>query len=111
MQTIVELYEFQRCVKNVGISETELDDLKSSLAENPELGIPLGSGLFKIRLARQGGGKSGGYRVVYFYRRPEIPLILISAFAKNTKLNLTPAELRIYRQLCDRLEEQYRSGR
>jgi len=108
MQTIVELFEFQRCMKSVGMSEKDLECLKVELAINPDAGTALGSGLYKFRFARQEKGKSGGYRVIYFYRRTDIPLILISAFAKNQKVNLTPNELKDYRRLCDLLESHYR---
>lgn len=42
-----------------------------------------------MRLARKGGGKSGGYRVIYFFATDEIPIILISVYAKNNQENLT----------------------
>ena len=111
MQTIVELFEFQRCVKAIGLSEADLERLKSELANNPSAGVELGSGLYKFRFARQGGGKSGGYRVIYFFKMQDMPLILISAFSKNQKVNLTPGELKEYRKLCDALEAQFRSKR
>ena len=111
MHTIVELFEFQRCVKSIGLSETDLERLKFELSTNPFAGVELGSGLYKLRFARQGGGKSGGYRVIYFFRRQDIPLILISAFSKNQKVNLTPSELKDYRKLCDILDTQFRSKR
>jgi hypothetical protein len=51
----------------------------------------LGSGLFKKRVARPGGGKSGGYRVIVACRPPRADRILfIYAFAKNAAANLTP---------------------
>ena len=109
MQTIVELSEFQNCAKSLRIIDKDLDVLKTQLALDPLAGTELGSGLFKIRMARQGGGKSGGYRIIYFFRRPDIPIILISAFAKNQKINLTPVELKEYRKLCDILDSHYRS--
>jgi len=109
MQTVVELFEFQRCAKSLGMSQEDMERLKTELATNPNIGTKLGSGLYKFRFARQGGGKSGGYRIIYFYRKKDIPLILIAAFAKNQKINLSPVELKEYRKLCDILETQFRS--
>lgn len=51
----------------------------------------LGSGLFKKRLARPGGGKSGGYRAIVAYRAPHSDRVLVAyAFAKNAASSLTP---------------------
>ncbi len=51
----------------------------------------LGAGLFKKRLARPGGGKSGGYRAIVTYRAPRTDRVLVAyAFAKNAASTLTP---------------------
>ena len=51
----------------------------------------LGDGLFKKRLARPGGGKSGGYRAIVAYRAPRSERVLfVHAFAKNVASSLTP---------------------
>lgn len=62
------------------------------LAANPEAGISLGGGLRKVRIAREGGGKSGGYRTFYVFGGHAMPLFLLTVFAKNEKSNLTRAE-------------------
>lgn len=52
----------------------------------------LGDGLWKKRLARPGGGKSGGYRAVVAYRRPRSDRVLFAfLFAKSVASTLTPA--------------------
>lgn len=52
----------------------------------------LGDGLWKKRLARPGGGKSGGYRAIVAYRRPRSDRVLFAfLFAKNATATLTPA--------------------
>ena len=51
----------------------------------------LGGGLFKKRLARPGGGKSGGFRAIVAYRSPRTDRVLVTyAFAKNAASTLTP---------------------
>ena len=57
----------------------------------------LGSGLFKQRIARQGGGKSGGYRSILIFRSGE-RAVFVFAFAKSDKANLSAAELKVYRK-------------
>ena len=37
------------------------------IVENPEAGTSLGRGLRKVRITREGGGKSGGFRTVYVF--------------------------------------------
>lgn len=57
----------------------------------------LGGGLIKQRVAREGGGKSGGYRTLVFFRHEE-RAIFAFGFAKSDKANLSVAELKVYKQ-------------
>lgn len=59
----------------------------------------LGSGLIKQRVAREGEGKSGGYRTLLFFRHGD-RAIFVFGFAKSGKANLTDAELRTFRKLA-----------
>jgi len=51
-------------------------------------------GLRKLRWRRLGGGKSGGYRVIYYYHDPHAPLYLFLAYGKNQQVNLTADQKR-----------------
>ena len=62
------------------------------IAANPEAGISLGGGLRKVRIARHGAGKSGGYRTIYVFGGVHIPIFLVTVFAKNEKDSLAKAE-------------------
>jgi len=66
-------------------------------AESGLIDADLGSGLIKQRIARQGGGKSGGYRSILIFRSGEWA-IFVFAFAKSDKANLSAAELKVYRK-------------
>lgn len=57
----------------------------------------LGGGLIKQRVAREGEGKSGGYRTLVFFRREE-RAIFAFGFAKSDKANLSAVELKVYKQ-------------
>ena len=57
----------------------------------------LGGGLIKQRVAREGGGKSGGYRTLVFFRYEELAIFAFG-FAKSDKAILNAAELRVYKQ-------------
>lgn len=49
-------------------------------------------GVRKLRYARDGQGKSGSYRVIYYYYNEHNPLLLFSLFGKNEKANISDAE-------------------
>jgi hypothetical protein len=91
LQTVVELPEFQRRAKAI-MSDSERMSLIGYIAANPEAGVSLGGGLRKVRIPREGGGKSGGYRTIYVFGGRHMPIYLITVFAKNEKDNLTRAE-------------------
>ena len=42
--------------------------------------------------ARDGRGKSGGVRVIYYFHSEAMPLYLLTMFAKNERSNLSKAE-------------------
>jgi len=94
MQTIIETDKFSDSAKKL-LSRTEYEDLFDVLADDPTAGnVIKGAGGFrKLRLARDGGGKSGGYRVIYLFGGGDIPIVLFDIYAKNEKENLTQAEV------------------
>ena len=61
---------FSRFADKEGITDGELIEAVNLL----EAGLPdaaLGGDVYKMRLARPGKGKSGGYRVIVFFRSEE----------------------------------------
>jgi len=91
LQTVVELPEFQRRAKSV-MSDSEREAAILWIAGNPEAGTSLGGGLRKVRIPREGGGKSSGFRTIYVFGGSHMPIFLITVFAKNEKANLTAKE-------------------
>jgi hypothetical protein len=91
LQTVVELPEFQRRAKAV-MSDSEREAAILWIAGNPDAGVSLGGGLRKVRIPREGGGKSGGFRTIYVFGGRHMPVFLITVFAKNEKANLTTNE-------------------
>lgn len=76
------------------MSLKERTELIDFVAADPEAGdiISKTGGVRKLRFAREGQGKSGSYRVVYYYYNPRNPVFLFTVFGKNEKANLTDAE-------------------
>lgn len=84
MFTFIETRLFSRLVRNY-LSEDDYCKLQSELIENPEAGaVVCGSGgVRKLRWAATGRGKRGGYRVIYFVRRPESIIWMLTIYPKN----------------------------
>ena len=55
----------------------------------------------KWRWARDGRGKSGGVRVIYYFHSETMPLYLLTMFAKNERANLSKAERNALAGLVD----------
>lgn len=91
LQTVAEMPEFQRRAKAI-MTEEEREAAIRFIAMNPTAGVSLGGGLRKIRIPREGGGKSGGFRTIYIFGGRHMPIFLVTVFAKNEKDNLTKAE-------------------
>jgi hypothetical protein len=83
------------------LKEHELDDdyLKGVLKDIFDgRAMPLGSKLYKIRAAREGEGKSGGFRNIFFWKKEEM-IVFCLLFGKNERDNLT--EKRILKILSE----------
>ena len=111
LMTVVETPSFLRDAKRL-MDETERLEVISFLARNPDAGdIVQGTGgIRKVRFAREGSGKSGGYRVIYFFHSQDIPLFALNVFAKNEKANISAAERNALRELSALLEKTYKRG-
>ena len=66
-------------------------------AESGLIDADLGGGLIKLRVARAGGGKSGGYRTLVIFRQAE-RAIFVFGFAKSAQANLDADELRTFKK-------------
>lgn len=62
----------------------------------------LGGGVIKQRIARRGSGKSGGFRVMIFFRIGKLA-ILVHGFAKNEVDNIRPDELVALKKLASEM--------
>lgn len=89
------------------MTESERLGLVTYIAANPEAGVSLGSGLRKVRIPRAGGGKSGGYRTIYVFGGTQMPIFLVTVFAKNEKDNLSKTEQAAAIQLSKILFDTY----
>ncbi|MCL6260854.1 type II toxin-antitoxin system RelE/ParE family toxin [Aquiflexum sp. TKW24L] len=81
---------FNRLLKKYPSLKNDLSQLIELLEINPKNAIPLGNGLFKIRLAikSKNKGKSGGARVIYFLIANKFEIYLIHIFDKSEFENI-----------------------
>ncbi len=110
MQTVVETPSFLAAAKEAGISDSVRAQVVTAVARNPTAGdlIQRTHGLRKLRHARPGGGKSGGFRIVTYYHSPALPVFLITAFGKNQRSDLTKAEANALGAMVKAMAEAYR---
>ena len=62
----------------------------------------LGGGVLKQRIAREGQGKSGGFRSIILFRRNQ-RAFFVHGFAKSQKGNIKPDELKAFQALADEM--------
>jgi hypothetical protein len=103
--TVAETAVFLRQAADVWTDE-ERSSFIDFIARNPEAGdlIPQTGGVRKVRWARQGTGKRGGVRVIYFYHAPDRPIYLLMVYAKAQREDLSPEARRSVQALVTRLK-------
>jgi len=85
------------------LSEDEYLGLQSFLLQYPEAGniVPGSGGVRKIRWAMSGRGKSGGVRVIYYFKRQDDEIWLLTIYSKSERENI-PAH--VLRQIAKEIE-------
>lgn len=111
MHTVVETPVFIRSAKRVGVTNEELDAIRTVLAQSPDAGDEISGtgGARKLRFAARGKGKSGGYRIITFYSGEDIPVFLLDIYAKGEKIDLTQSEKNALKKILAEIVETYRS--
>ena len=94
MHTVIETPAYLRAAADAGMTEQERQLAVLTLAEKPTAGdIMKGTGgCRKVRIAKEDAGKSGGYRVITYFGGADIPVFLLTVFAKGQRANLSKAE-------------------
>lgn len=110
--TVAEVDPFDATARRAGLSEAERAALVEFLAQNPEAGdlIPGTGGLRKLRWAKLGKGKSGGYRAIYYYFSEDVPIYLLAIYGKNQQVDLTAAQKARLTELAEQLKASARKS-
>jgi hypothetical protein len=88
---IFKYARFSRFARKENIKDDELLNIVDQL-ETGQPDADLGGGVFKIRVARSGEGKSGGYRIIVFFKSGE-RVFYVHGFAKSDMANIGKKEL------------------
>lgn len=83
-----EIKKLSKKHKKIGV---DLKILQSELFANPKSGIHLGNNCYKIRISNSSvpTGKSGGFRVIYYYLASNGVIYLMSIYSKSDLENLS----------------------
>lgn len=110
MHTVCETFVFQSAAADAGMTDDEIAAFVNAVAEDPDIGaiMPGTGGCRKVRFAKPGKGKSGGYRIITFFTGENLPVFLLTVFGKGEKANLTKAERNGLEKLTKALVEEYR---
>lgn len=113
MQTVLFTLTFERQAKAAGLSEDELAAIASALASDPPAGdlVAGTGGARKVRFARDGSGKSGGYRTIHYFGGDDVPIFLLALVDKRARANLTKAERNELAEILPKIADAYREGR
>ena len=89
---------FTRFADKEGITDRTLKEAVNQL-EKGQFDAELGANVYKVRIARPDEGKSGGFRVIVFFRDKERTFFQY-AFSKSARDNIDQKELRFYKKMA-----------
>jgi hypothetical protein len=83
---------FTRFAAKEGIADSELKAIVNDVLETGQADADLGGGVYKVRVARPGEGKSGAYRVIVLFKSGVVTFF-VYGFAKSGQSNISRKEL------------------
>jgi mRNA-degrading endonuclease RelE of RelBE toxin-antitoxin system len=88
------------------LTDDEYRELQQALVDRSDAGaVMVGSGgLRKIRWAKEGRGKRGGVRVIYYWAVSSEQILMLFMYPKGEQDDLTSAQIKMLRQI---VEEEY----
>lgn len=96
--SVYKTREFSRFARKADLRSESLLAAAEAVASGRS-DADLGGGVFKQRIAREGGGKSGGFRTIILFRVGGHSFF-VHGFAKNEKANVTRKELKALKTLA-----------
>ncbi|HEY3694679.1 type II toxin-antitoxin system RelE/ParE family toxin [Phenylobacterium sp.] len=96
--SVYKTKEFSRFARKAELGNAELLEAAKAVASG-QWDADLGGGVFKQRIARDGGGKSGGFRTIILFKVGGHSFF-VYGFAKNERANIAPKELKALKKLA-----------
>ncbi|MBO9498614.1 MAG: type II toxin-antitoxin system RelE/ParE family toxin [Novosphingobium sp.] len=111
VHTVVETPAFTARAKKLGLSADGLASLYDTYAADPAYGkvVKKTGGLRKGRVAKDGTGKSGGYRVFSFFADYMNPVFLLWLLDKSDEDTLTDEQEKAFKALTTLLKKELRA--
>ena len=112
MQTVLTTSIFDRQARAAGLTDDEVTTMASQIGADPTSGdlIPGTGGARKLRFARAGAGKSGGYRTIHYFGGDDVPVFLLAVLDKGQRANLSKAERNELADVLPRIADAYGAG-
>jgi len=95
-ERVFKYTRFSRFASKEGITDHELLEVVNQL-EAEQADANLGGDVYKVRIARPGEGKSGGHRVIVYFRN-EYRTFFSYGFSKNDRGNISEKELKGFKK-------------
>lgn len=105
MTIVFATKRYERDAKRL-LTEEESAALRDAIASSPQAHpvVPATGGIRKARWGRQGRGKSGGVRVIYYYWVSDDEVYLLYIYAKNEQADMSAADRKAVKALVEELK-------
>lgn len=113
LHEIIETPAYLAAAARAGMTEEDRAAVVDFIAGNPQAGdlIKGSGGVRKVRIAKPGGGKSGGWRVLTAYISDTVAVLLVTAYGKNQRGNVSKAEVNEMAELMKELKAEARGSK
>jgi len=113
LHEIVETPAYLAAAARAGMTEDDRTTVADFIAANPQAGdlIKGSGGVRKVRVAKPGAGKSGGWRVLTAYVSDTVAVLLVTVYGKNQRGNVSKAEVNEMGKLMKELKAEARGSR
>ncbi len=91
---------FERTAEGV-LTDENIRAAEMAIIAKPDVGSHLGHNVYKLRVAAKGKGKSGGARVIYYWKAAKDRVYFMRTYAKSQQPTLTDAQ---WKQIVEALE-------
>lgn len=102
---IIETPIFTRELKANAVPDDDYRDLQIQLVANPDSGdlIQGTGGARKIRMKGKGGGKSGGFRIIYYWKKTTNNIFMLLIYPKGKQDDLTSDQKKSLKRVIEEI--------